>query len=214
MNSFTHEPDILFAQYQAQRLKDWFGSFNKPSCTILDFGCGNGLLTNFVQEVFYEATVMGIDTSATAITQAQATFGQLTFIPLTGPLLPFNNHTVDFIYAANVFHHIPTKQHAVIISEFKRILKQDAIVVILELNPYNPLTAYRFATNPLERGAHMLSAGYTQTLLQLIGHAQSWYYNFFPAFFPFLIPLERFIWRLPFGSLYASVVTNNTNHTA
>jgi ubiquinone/menaquinone biosynthesis C-methylase UbiE len=197
---------ILFAQYQAQKLKDWLGFYNSPGIALLDFGCGNGLMTNFVQEVFYEATVIGVDPSRENIAKAQNAFSNSKFIALANSLLPFDAHSFDLIYTANVLHHIPFDQHSATIKEIMRVLKPTGLLVILELNPYNPWTAYSFATNPIEQNARMLKPSYTRSLIKPFGLPKTWYYSFLPNILSWFIGLEDYIWWLPIGSLYATIV--------
>jgi len=197
---------ILFAQYQAQKLKNWFRRYNKSGTMILDFGCGAGLMTNFVQEVFYEAHVIGIDPNADNIQKARTAFSTIDFIELHNNILPFDDNTFDCIYSANVLHHIPFEQHQQTIKELMRVLKPHGTLIILELNPYNPWVAHSFATNPIEKHARMLKPGSTKSLLKPFGSPKIWYYNFFPNILSWLIPLEDFIWWLPIGSLYATIV--------
>ena len=197
---------ILFAQYQAQKLKNWLGHYNKLGITILDFGCGNGLMTNFAQEVFYEATVIGVDPSIENIAKAHTAFGAINLLALDNSSLPFNDHYFDLIYSANVLHHIPFDQHTATIKEIMRVLKPHGTLIILELNPYNPWTAYSFATNPIEQNARMLKPGYLSSLVKPFGMPKTWFYSFLPNILSWFIGLEEYAWWLPIGSLYATIV--------
>lgn len=67
--------------------------------------------------------------------------------------LPFPDGHFDFVYAINMFHHIPEEQRERAFAEVVRVLKPQGIFVLQEINTYNPL--FRFYMGylfPLLRG--------------------------------------------------------------
>lgn len=203
--SLTGESSTFFAEYKAQKLSEWLPELSKKSpAKILDFGCGDGLMTHFVHQQFPLAEIHGIDPSSESVAIAQKNYPYLHFGISTET---FENDTFDLIYCAGVFHHIPFNLHEQCVKEIYRILKPYGIVVILELNNLNPGTYYIFKNSPHEHNAQMLFPWYTQKLLKPYGSPKLKFYGFFPHFLKKLRGTEKFLTKIPFGGLYASLLT-------
>ncbi|HEV2601431.1 MAG TPA: class I SAM-dependent methyltransferase [Candidatus Babeliales bacterium] len=195
--------ESFFAEYKAIKLTQWFPQLLTTPHTILDFGCGDGIMTSFVQALCPQATIYGIDASLEHIEVAQMAYENITFIHSDAPKIPFADSSFDLIYAADIFHHLPKNQHESYCAEIYRILKPNGTFVMLELNPLNLMTAYRFMQNPMEKDASMLWPWYTKKLLHTEYAAVSLqFYGFFPNKLKRLEFLEAYMGKLPFGSLY------------
>lgn len=207
----TGDSSTFFAKYKAEKLAEWLPTiFTGTPTSILDFGCGDGLMTHFVKQEFPTALVHGVDPSSESIKIAQEQYPELTF-HVSGATLPFfNNEHFDVIYAAGVFHHIPFELHTHFIQELNRILKPGGILVIFELNPLNPGTQYIFKNTPMDADATMLTPWYTQKLVKAYGKPTLKFYAFFPHFLKKLRCMEKFLTKLPLGGLYASLVKKPT----
>jgi trans-aconitate methyltransferase len=70
----------------------------------LDFGCGNGVLTDVIRQALPAWTVFGTDLSATAIANASARFPQCTFLAPDDPRL--QRHGFDFLFSHHVIEHV------------------------------------------------------------------------------------------------------------
>jgi SAM-dependent methyltransferase len=90
--------------------------------------------------------------------------------------------------------------------EIVRILKPGGVFVIFELNPLNPLTVRTFRRNPIDQDATMLKPWYAYNLTNKFGTSTIKFYCFFPKFFAWLRPLEKFLTKFPFGALYAMIL--------
>ncbi len=157
---------IEFAQYRAQSIKDLVPQLNKPTIQILDFGCGDGLLTNYLQTVFFEATVSGADQSAVALEHAHITYPEISFTKIKNHQLSFPDNSFDCVVASLVLHHIAREEHAHWIAEIMRVLKPNGMFIVQELNPYNLFAYWRFKRDPEEKGAQMVSLFYLSQLLK------------------------------------------------
>lgn len=75
---------------------------------ILDFGCGSGRMLRWIPEYVANGEYWGCDTTAKAITWAQAHLGPRfrLFTNLREPHLPFSDGYFDLIYAGSVFSHV------------------------------------------------------------------------------------------------------------
>jgi ubiquinone/menaquinone biosynthesis C-methylase UbiE len=192
----------FFAEYQAQKLATWFPDKVTEKLSILDFGCGDGLMTSFMQHIFLNATIYGVDPSAEHIELAKDMYEGIHFT-CSDEKLAFPDNTFDLIYATEVFHHIPRAQHKKYCAELLRVLKPGGALVIFELNPFNIATLYRFNINPNERDAQLMAPHYLTQLLTPYGHIKTRFYDFFPNFLGSLRVLEPYLSWLPFGGLYA-----------
>lgn len=210
--SLTGESSTFFAEYKAQKLREWLPSFftGTPK-KILDFGCGDGLMTHFVKQQFPATELYGVDPSSESIEIAQKNYPDLTFAVSGDTLDFFQDNSFDVIYAAGVFHHIPFESHEHYTKELNRILKPGGILVLFELNPLNPGTRYIFKHAPMDANATMLTPWYTQKLLKPYGTAKLKFYGFFPHFLKGLRCTEKFLTKLPLGGLYASLLKKESS---
>ncbi len=205
--ALTGESSAFFAKYKAQKLAEWLPEFFKGTPqSILDFGCGDGLMTHFVKQQFAHASVHGVDPSQESIKIAQEQYPNLTFLVSGDTLSFYSNAQFDVIYAAGVFHHIPFELHEHFMQELNRILKPQGVLIVFELNPLNPGTRYIFKNAPMDANATMLTPWYTNKLLQPYGKPKLKFYGFFPHFLKGLRCTERFLTKLPLGGLYASLL--------
>ena len=53
--SLSGESSIFFAEYKTLKLKEWFPKLTQWTPTILDYGCGDGIMTAFVKKIFPHA---------------------------------------------------------------------------------------------------------------------------------------------------------------
>lgn len=197
----THEllhDAAAYAQTMAQRLKEYCTCLAYNPLTILDVGCGQGLLTNYVQELFFNAQVIGIDEDKEALHRARQQYPTLCFVD---PATVYHTNALfyDMIYAANTFHHIAPHERATQVRLLMSLLKPGGLFVLLELNPYNVITRFHFFRNPEEKNASLLSAPHAQQLLHPFGNTQTTYYAPTPAF---LFPLEKWLAKIPLGKWY------------
>ncbi len=70
----------------------------------LDFGCGNGVLTDVIRQALPSWKIFGTDLSATAISNARARFPGCTFVEGNAPLL--REHRFDFLFSHHVIEHV------------------------------------------------------------------------------------------------------------
>jgi SAM-dependent methyltransferase len=70
----------------------------------LDFGCGNGVLTEVIRQALPMWKVFGTDLSATAIANANARFSECTFLEKDDPRL--GQHRFDLLFSNHVLEHV------------------------------------------------------------------------------------------------------------
>jgi ubiquinone/menaquinone biosynthesis C-methylase UbiE len=204
--ALSGEESSFFAAFKTQKLTQWFPHYINAPISILDFGSGDGLMTDMVRKAFCQAKVFGVDPSGKSIEFARQEYPEITFKQAFGPTLPFDDATFDLIFAAGVFHHIKFYEHKAYIQDIIRVLKPGGSFVLFELNPLNPLTQITVARNPIDVDAKLLTPWYAKRLLKKYGTTRLIFYCFFPRWFAMLRSLEPYMKKIPLGSLYAVIV--------
>lgn len=196
-----HSHCELYA-YLNDTVSRWFFHLINQNISILDFGCGNGLLTNCIQESFYKARVVGIDTNQAQVQKNKELYPNCTFLPLMQKSIPFDDYSFNLIYSVNVFHHIAVDERSYYAHELIRIVKQSGVLTIFETNPYNWLARKTFYEEH-DKEIAMISLSSLKKLFN---------FDFCSAKGIYLYPtistrLEPLLGYIPFGPLYALVVT-------
>ena len=107
---------------------------------ILDLGCGVGMSSFALQEIYPQAQITGVDLSPYFLAVAQYRSQNREQTPIhwrhcaaenTG--LPDNSF--DFVSACLVFHELPTTAAVAIIKEAYRVLRPGGYLGIMDMNP-------------------------------------------------------------------------------
>lgn len=113
--------------------------------TILDLGCGNGIISVFLS--LHGARIIGIDIDAEALQHAQdrATHfgrqGACTFLVGAGEAMSVGTETVDIVFSRSTLQYMDRSQA---LSECLRVLKPGGKLILLQNLPSNPfLIAFR-----------------------------------------------------------------------
>ncbi|WP_276308549.1 class I SAM-dependent methyltransferase [Thermoflavimicrobium daqui] len=105
-------------------------SFHFDGRRVLDFGAGTGANCS----IFSSENYIGIDPDAKRISYAKKVYPDYTFEVLENNRLTVDDQSMDFILIIAVLHHISSNDISTYISEFKRILKPDGTIIVME--PY------------------------------------------------------------------------------
>jgi ubiquinone/menaquinone biosynthesis C-methylase UbiE len=124
-----------FAQTRSHLWKDleFVGSYCKKGDKVLDFGCGNGRLLDFLGKKDINYT--GVDISAKLLKEASSHFfnrPKVEFQKISGlGSLPLESSSFNVIYAVAIFHHLPGKEmRKKVVEELYRILHPEGTIVI------------------------------------------------------------------------------------
>ncbi len=118
-----------FSQDHFKRIKLVLDSIPKESSTLLDVGCGNGILCNQAQNEIKNLTrIVGFDRSLEAIKQVKTEKKIGDIISL-----PFKENEFDTICCLEVLEHISSDIFLKVIQELTRVAKQNIIISV----PYN-----------------------------------------------------------------------------
>jgi ubiquinone/menaquinone biosynthesis C-methylase UbiE len=97
-------------------------SIPKDVKTILDVGCGNGVITNVLSEYF---DVTGIDRSEAALK-----FVKTKRVKADTSDLPFVDDSFDLVFSSEVLEHIPDTEFEKTVLELKRVSKKYIMISV------------------------------------------------------------------------------------
>ena len=104
--------------------------------TVLDLGCGTGMLMEQVISEDRMRQVIGLDISKSMIDIAKQRIGNKGYLVVgDSEKLPFDDLSFDIVYCNDSFHHYPNPRK--VIEEVKRVLKYEGIFIIGDV--YQPL---------------------------------------------------------------------------
>lgn len=202
------EPEYFARQKIAIAREHWSAlSPREPAC-ILDFGAGIGNSWPFLKDHFPASHVIGADVSASSLEVAAERFpGMAEGMAYERLPLPIADGSVDLVFSACVFHHIPVEERAGVIAEMKRVLAPGGMIMIFEHNPANPVTRHIVATCPFDENAILLWPSELVGLQRAagLGGVRTIFTGFFPSALAKLRPLERYLGALPVGAQYYTV---------
>jgi len=201
----TGDDSDYYAKYKVHKLASWKPQLLAKENNILDFGCGDGLMSYYLAYYFNRSKVHGIDISSESIEIAKSfNYKNIEFSAITNKI-DFSDNYFDIICAAGVFHHIPPDEHKLWAKELIRVLKPGGICVIFELNPLNPGTQYIFWNHPMEKNAKMLWPWQTKKLFVNTGKTENKFFCYFPNWLKYFREYEPYFEKIPFGGLYACI---------
>ncbi|MGB8468480.1 MAG: class I SAM-dependent methyltransferase [Candidatus Babeliales bacterium] len=155
---------LASAQWKAQRIKELLGDV-PPHATIIDVGCGDGLLTACLASLFFEHTVIGVDTDMAVIAHAQRMHADVQFHAIN-QLNDITAYTPTILIASLMLHHVPRAEQQTTVHELMSLLPIGGMLIILEYNPYCPSVQLTRLTDVHERNATFISCNTLYQWLQ------------------------------------------------
>jgi SAM-dependent methyltransferase len=202
--AITGESPEYFSEYKIADLCELLNQLRLPTMKILDFGSGIGNSLPYFRKYFSESEIICADVSGRSIEIAQTRFpGQEKYL-IIDQSIPLPSASLDVVFTACVFHHIPHEQHLHWLSELYRITKPGGVLAIYEHNPLNPLTVRAVNTCPFDVNAKLI----TGTRMRNRAHSSGWrdakvdYKLFFPSALAALRPMERYLQWICLGAQY------------
>jgi len=113
---------------------------------ILDLGCGVGMSTSALQEVYPQAEVTGVDLSPYFLSVAQYreqqkkdqsknSINNLNWLHAAAESTGLPDNSMDLVSACLMFHELPTTAAQAIIQEAQRLLRPGGYLAIMDMNP-------------------------------------------------------------------------------
>lgn len=193
-----------FTEYKIQIVKN---TLNFSPKRILDFGCGDGKSCEFFNKYFPDSAITGIDISSESVKVAQSkNIPNSSFITYDGLRLPFDDNSIDLIFASGVFHHIEKQKHIILVNEINRVLTKAGRSFVFEHNPINPLTRELVKDCVFDYNAELIFASSFKKIFQKSNfeNIQVCFTLFFPRYklFNTFFPLEKYLKKCPLGAQY------------
>ena len=196
---FERKLDVVRRFYRRRRI-------DTQTVTWLDVGCGQGEMLRLGRMHFKSA--VGCDVSDGML----ASCSDLQVRRQPSPQeIPFDDHSVEFVTAVCVYHHVPEDQRPSLTAEIRRVLRPDGIFCIIEHNPFNPATRLIVSRTPVDADAQLLTARTAGRLLTGAGTkvVETRYFLLFPQqIHAHLRALEDSLSTLPLGGQYAVFASN------
>lgn len=133
---------------------------------IIDIGCGEGLLLNYIRDELLYKNVFAMDIDPAEISTAQNNIPQAGLMVASAYNLPFTDNQFDLLICTEVMEHLEEPKKA--LNEFHRITSKFCILSV----PNEPL--WRFLN--VVRGSYIHRLGNTP------GHLRHWSINDFINF--------------------------------
>lgn len=119
--------------------------------TVLDFGCGIGSSSY----LFESSNYLGVDCDDKRINYAKKLYPEYNFITTKDGLLPLSQNSVDYIMILSVLHHMPTEELTDSLKEFKRVLKSDGNIIIVEPCFFKKARMRNWYMSKLDKGKYI-----------------------------------------------------------
>lgn len=110
---------------------------------ILDFGCGEGLFSDLAGGDKNKFGYFGVDKDINSLNFAKIINRPASYIA-GNERLCFKNMTFNFIILNSVMHHMSQAELQVFISEAKRVMREKAVLIIMELLPRDQQRGFFF----------------------------------------------------------------------
>ncbi len=167
----------------------------------LDLGCGKGELAGLLAGDF--GRVCGCDPSEGML---QCAAGIETHVQQDPGVIPFADASFDFVSAVCVYHHVPPHARASLTMEVKRVLKPGGTFVLIEHNPFNPVTTGIVKRTPIDHDAILLKPDESRELMsqQGLSVCATQFFLYLPErLYGAIGGIERMLEWLPLGGQYA-----------
>ncbi|MDD5043260.1 MAG: class I SAM-dependent methyltransferase [Patescibacteria group bacterium] len=134
--------NIISGDFSATRGYIWpdleiFGKYIKAGDKVLDLGCGNGRLYDFLKNK--SINYFGVDNSEALINEAKKKYPEIADKFQVGDALDLNfpdNH-FDAVMMVAVLNHLPSKELRLqVLNNVKRVLKPDGYLLMTNWNLY------------------------------------------------------------------------------
>lgn len=187
---------------------------------VLDVGCGIGLVDAALAP--HVAELHGIDTSRKSLEAAALAAPAARFHHFDGESMPYPETAFDLVFAVCVLHHITPARRDAFVREMARVAHPGGMVLILEHNPFNPVTRWMVSRCEFDRDAILVRRASAIALLAQagLGPGGSAYISFWPWRSESVERMERKIGWLPIGAQYCAWATKTSppnpvdHHTA
>jgi len=149
---------------------------SKRDLRVLEIGCANGGLMRRLERHFED--VWGCDPSAAMVRQA----GRKAIQMPSPTRIPVPDRAYDIAICACVYHHVSRDLWERHLTEIRRVLRPNGLLIVFEHNPHNPLTRLVVRLCPIDESAVLVPRRKMVQAMTEAGFEQlrSFYYLFLP----------------------------------
>ena len=128
----------IAGEFDQTRKRQWpefeyFLAYVKKHSTVLDLGCGNGRLCEFLGQK--EVNYLGVDHNSHLLEKAKENNPEAKFELADMVDLNLEEGAFDNIFCIAAFHHVPTKKmRKKVLSDMHSALKEDGILILTTWN--------------------------------------------------------------------------------
>ena len=174
---------------------------------ILDFGCGIGLMINFLIQNFKGSDFFAYDDSEKSLEYVKAKYPKVNCVSRLDI-----NEEFDLIFVSNVIHHVKSSERNSLFKKIHDLLAVDGHLLIYEHNPYNPITLKLVANCAFDADAELIKK---KDLIKLCNFnnlklKKSGYIHFFPSKLKFLFSFEKYLKWFFLGAQYFCIFKKQT----
>lgn len=121
-------PVVRFLNWsKLKKLKQW--SENEEARSVLDFGCGTGVLLPSLASEFKQVTALDLDVSVAKEVKRCFSLNNTNLVQADASLSPFRAGVFDLVLAASALEHFPNLENILI--EIKRVLRSRGALLML-----------------------------------------------------------------------------------
>lgn len=170
---------------------------------VMDFGCGTGMSLSLLANILSAEQVIGLDPSEESLAVARESIGSKPW-QLATPANYLPQQDLDVVFCNGVFHHIPETEQAAAINYVYRCLRPGGLFAMWENNPWNPIHAFAMKHSEIDENAVPLPPPASRRLIRSESFEliRTDYLFFFPGYFSWLHPLEKWLIKVPLGAQY------------
>ena len=199
--------ELLLSDLKLRPLAGLSNTQHQPATSLLDFGCGTGIMMAALVRLGFKGELSGSDTSREMLEQARKRWesGALPKLYLVeGDRVSVPDGAYDVVVVSSVLHHVAPERRQRLYGELLRLLRQGGRMYIFEHNPYNPVTRYIVKHTPIDRNAILLRPREVIKGLRRFGvvNVRDAVVDVFPATVPNIRRAERFLRWIPLGGQY------------
>ena len=193
---FTRQKSFLFNHLLKQ------AGLEPSEVDLVDVGCGTAQIHSLIGGSL--GSVVGVDVSEESLKEARSQFPQNKYVHYDGSVLPLETASADAAIAICVFHHVPPENWQQLANEMMRILRPEGMALIIEHNPWNPITRRIVSSCPIDDDAVLLNRRETAALLEKSGGVkiESKSILTIPPIGRVLSHMDLLLGSLPFGAQY------------
>lgn len=206
--SFSGLKHDFFLAAKARLLAGLFARhFGTERPSLADVGCGVGAMHGLLAPIC--GRIAGSDPSSECIATAIANNPTVDYAQAQGQNLPWSTASFDVSLAVCVYHHVLPGDRRALVSEMRRVVRPGGLVVIIEHNPWNPLTRLAVARCPFDHDAVLLDWRESRDLLRSGGlrDIENRHFLLFPFATRITDVMEAGVSGAPLGAQYMTAGT-------